>query len=131
RPPPADAAERGVDARDSPTVVVRRPHLAEAVNSYARRALADRDSADVGAVVFEMSDRARVERMCDPEVVVAIDDAALRPGRALPVRGDERAVGSELAHGPIAIRGVKDVALAVDAKAVAGVAVAAPVDAVG
>src|SRR6185295_631046 len=122
--------ERWIDSRYSSAVVVRRPYLAGAINGHPGRTPADADGPNIGAVALQMTDGVCAKRMCNPEVVVAINDAALCPGRALSVGAEECAVGSKLAHRTIAIGGVINVALAVNAEAVTGVAIAAPVRAV-
>ncbi len=62
--------------------------LPVAVYSDAGWTTADRDRADVNAVALHVSDGIRVERMRDPDVVVAIDNAALRKRRTLVERGE-------------------------------------------
>src|SRR4028119_683882 len=68
--------------------------------------------------------------MRDPHVVVLIYDATLRPIISAVERAEMCAIGRELVDQITDQRGVPDVALAVDAEAVAVVAVAFPVDAV-
>ena len=65
-----------------------------------------------------MADGAAVERVRHPDVIVPIDDAALRKRIALVEDAEQRAVRRELANLSVAKRGVPDVAAAVDTEAV-------------
>ncbi len=111
-------------------VVIGGPDLSRAIYRNARRTTLHRDRADVRAIVLQMADRAAVQRVRHPHVIVLVDDAALRKRVALVEDAEQRAVRRKLPNLPVAKRRVPDVAAAVDTEAITRMVEAGPVAAI-